>query len=147
MEALAAIYTDGELSDALVYGKEGESYKLADDHVEFLGDYEISGNARLLGFGNPFLTMPSYKEPTNKKEVLWDFIEEAPVSELMDKTFDLNGMDDKISQINVTFLEEYQSLLYGIADDMQGEIERLKRETEALGLPEVIESMNEQLET
>ena len=67
------------------------------------------------------------------------------MSELMKNNFDLEGIDEQISQINVAFLEGYQPLLYGLTEDVQGDLNRLMNDMEALGLSEVIEGLNEQL--
>ena len=146
MEVLAEIYSDDVLSNALVYGKEGISYEIKNGQAFFLGDYEFTGNIRLIGFGNPFLMLPSFKDSSKKRELLRTQMEQMPVSKLSGIYFDLKGFDESISQLNVCFLERYQELLLGMSDNVTRDLKRLKEEAEALGISQVVEGLAKQLE-
>ena len=144
--AVAAIYSDAELSNALVYGKEGESYQIENGLAVRPGEYGIVGGEQQMSFGNPFLTMPSDKDSPNKKEELWNLIEEAQPSELAGFTFDLEGMERSIEQLNVFFLERCQDILFGNSKDLETELEALSEEADEMGLKTVLEKLNQQLE-
>ena len=145
MEAVAAIYSDAELSNALVYGKEGESYQIEDGLAVRPGEYGIVGGEQQICFGNPFLTMPSDKDSPNKKEELWSLIEGAEPSRLAGTTFDLEGIEQNIDRLNVFFMEQCQDILFGSSKDLETELKTLSEEADALGLESVLEKWNQQL--
>ncbi len=146
MEAVAAIYSDADLSNALVYGKEGESYYIENGLAFPMGDYMLAEMKQQISFGNPFLTMPSYKDSSNKKEELWKLIEESELSGLLGVTFDLEGIDETVSRLNVLLLEQYSDLLLGKSADVEGDLKALTEEANALGLETVLAEWNRQLE-
>lgn len=146
MEAVAAIYSDADLSNALVYGKEGESYYIENGLAFPMGDYMLAEMKQQISFGNPFLTMPSYKDSSNKKEELWKLIEESELSGLLGVTFDLEGIDETVCRLNVLLLEQYSDLLLGKSADVEGDLKALTEEANALGLETVLAEWNRQLE-
>ena len=145
MEAVAAIYSDAELSNALVYGKEGESYQIEDGLAVRPGEYGIVGGEQQISFGNPFLTMPSDKDSPNKKEELWSLVEGAELSGFAGGAFDLEGIEQNIAQLNVFFMERCQDILWGSSEDLEAELKVLSEEADALGLETVLEKLNQQL--
>ncbi len=146
MEAVAAIYSDADLSNALVYGKEGESYYIENGLAFPMGDYMLAEMKQQISFGNPFLTMPSYKDSSNKKEELWKLIEESELSGLLGVTFDLEGIDETVCRLNVLLLEQYSDLLLGKSADVEGDLKALTEDANALGLETVLAELNRQLE-
>ena len=145
MEAVAAIYSDSELSNALVYGKEGESYQIENGLAVRPGEYGIVGGEQQISFGNPFLTMPSDKDSPNKKEELWSLVEGAELSGFAGSAFDLEGIEQNIAQLNVFFMERCQDILWGSSEDLEAELKVLSEEADALGLETVLEKLNQQL--
>lgn len=146
MEAVAAIYSDADLSNALVYGKEGESYYIENGLAFPMGDYMLAEMKQQISFGNPFLTMLSYKDSSNKKEELWKLIEESELSGLLGVTFDLEGIDETVCRLNVLLLEQYSDLLLGKSADVEGDLKALTEDANALGLETVLAELNRQLE-
>ncbi len=104
MKVAAAIYSDEELSNALVYGKEGKSFYIENGLVFPLGEYILTEVEQQFNFGNPFLNMSSYRDSLNKKEELRELMENVVPSEFLNVIFDLEGIDESICQLNVLFL-------------------------------------------
>lgn len=92
------------------------------------------------------MLMPSYKDSSNKKEELWKLIEESELSGLLGVTFDLEGIDETVSRLNVLLLEQYSDLLLGKSADVEGDLKALTEEANALGLETVLAEWNRQLE-
>ena len=145
MEVLAAIYSDKTLSDALVYGKEGVNYQIQNGRAIYL-DLGVP-EARNIQYqlGNSFLTMPGILDSLSKEEELWNTAEETR-SMLAGFSFELGEKLDKVSQIKTYFTEECGWGIYGEGEAWNVDLEEKRRKTEQLGINEIIEEMNSQLE-
>lgn len=146
MEAITAIYSDKDLSNALVYGKEGNSYQIEDGLAVVSEPYRLMETQRKINFENPFLTMPSYKESIDKNEKIWKLAEESESSGLLTFSFDLEGIDEAVCKLNTLLLEEYADLISGKSMDVETDLKALSEEADRLGLGFVLEKMNQQLE-
>ena len=145
MEVLAAIYSDKTLSDALVYGKEGVNYQIQNGRAIYLdlGVPEVRNIQYQLG--NSFLTMPGILDSLSKEEELWNTAEETR-SMLAGFSFELGEKLDKVSQIKTYFTEECGWGIYGEGEAWNVDLGEKRRKTEQLGINEIIEEMNSQLE-
>ena len=145
MEVLAAIYTNQELSDALVYGEENVSYEQKNGYAESTEDYGMTGFLQQITFGNSLLTTPSVRESKEKNREMSARLENGKTSELMGFSFDLESIGPQISEINVLVLEQYQDLLNGKSTNPEGDLEKLRRDADELGMQEVLKELNRQL--
>ena len=72
-------------------------------------------------------------------------LENGKTSELMGFSFDLESIGPQISEINVLVLEQYQDLLNGKSINPEGDLEKLRRDADELGMQEVLKELNRQL--
>lgn len=142
-DVLAEICSDRELSNALVYGTEGEDYELADGqavrHEGELGDYLKRY------FGNSLLTLPGQKDPPDKCQKVYGIVEQLPLPKLTSWSFDISGVETELDQLNEYYYSEYMDFFSGGSADWDRELEELRRTTKELGIDRVIEEMDAQL--
>ena len=143
LEMLGMIYSDPSLTNALVYGSEGESYTIDDNgHVAAAEDTDFKYIKMYLG--NTFLLMPEDSETDEKAQDLWDILEDSS-SVIGIYGIDTGEYTDVLAKINRLILEEYSDVLYGDTDDIEGALADIREELDQLGVYEVIEYINEQL--
>ena len=110
-EVLAAIYSDSELSNAIVYGEEGVSYTNKDGFAIYTDDYAETGMFLQEAFGNPFLVYPGQNDIADKQQRLWEAMENAELSKLAGFHFDMEQIGETIQKLNTISMKN--QLLYG----------------------------------
>jgi hypothetical protein len=146
INALAEIYSDADLSDALIYGKEGEDYIVQDGLITRMEDQEILGLLAKETLGNSFITSPENTDSKSKRDELWETVENLKPSKQIGFRYDLSEIHEKISELNQLFEEKYHECFYGNSKDWNIDLARLRDEAGSLGIDEVVSEMNNQLE-
>ncbi|MCD2493724.1 ABC transporter substrate-binding protein [Lacrimispora sp. NSJ-141] len=98
-----------------------------------------------LTFGNPFLTSPGEYEPDSKNEELWNTVETIRPSVLNGFFFDMIEIGETISSINTLVQDDYIWKLSGNSGDWKTESKKMSETIEKMGIQEVIDNMNQQL--
>ena len=142
-QVIAAIYSDRELTDALVYGKENEDYQIEDGKVVLLNDSGYFGIYRSKTFGNPYIKTPGEMDSVSMGKELWEGAEQAKLSKQIGIHWDDSELNRVISTINTEFMADGTFLLSGTGIDYEEELKELEKEMEALGLSMVTERMNQ----
>ena len=143
-EVLAAVYSDEDLSNALVYGKENIDYQVKDGKaVRLDGDWATELNMKA-NFGNPFLTLPGTLDSESKKEELWSLMESVPVAVRVKNPFDIEEIGQEICQINVLVLDEYGEYFSG-KKEIEEMAENIRKKMDEAKAREVLLEMNRQL--
>ncbi len=142
---LAAIYSDRELADALIYGKEGKDYTMQNGIAIRQSEHSMLG--LLIGsvLGNPFITSPADMDSQSKCEELWETVEDLRPSVQLGVRFDMEIIGNQVSHINTLYFEQYNESFYGGSADWETDLKKLREETKALGIEEVVSEINRQL--
>ncbi len=146
LEVLAAIYSDEELSNALVYGKEGVDYQVKDGRAIGRGGDWGSEYSMTSDLGNPFLTMPGIMDSVSKKKELWQLAETVPLAVRGKISFDISRIDQEICQLDFLYFEKYRDYFMGIKD-IETVLEDIRRDAEAAGIEKVLSELNDQLKS
>ena len=144
-EALAAIYSDGELSDALVYGEENVTYQVEDGKVTMLDDDAMSLRARRYYLGNSLLTMPSDTDSANKQEEFRSAVEDLELSKQVHRFSYSSDIHQKMDRINMWIMENSITILQGESENLEAALAEMRAQADDLGLQSVIDSMNGQV--
>ena len=143
VEVLAAIYSDSELSNAIVYGEEGVSYTKKDGFAIYTDDYAETGMFLQEAFGNPFLVYPGQNDIADKQQRLWEAMENAELSKLAGFHFNMEQIGETIQKLNTISMKN--QLLYGKTKDLQTDLEKAREEADKAGIESIVEEMNRQL--
>ncbi len=146
-EVLAAIYSDEDLSNALVYGKKDVDYFVEDGTVICHGEDNIVELFRSTRFGNRFLTLPGCLDSIHKKEELWETVEQNKCSISAGFYWDISEVDSDVIALKSLALEKYTDVLNGTYKDGKKGIEILCKEVEKYNIENVIVNLNRQLES
>ncbi len=144
-EVLACIYSDAELSNALVYGEENVSYTQNEGTAQYIIEYDMSGAYMQEHFGNPLLTYPGVTDDIKKGEAFRQAIENAKLSDLAGFHFNVDKIAEKSEALNALLAEK--SLLDGKTENLEEDLKKLKEETETLEIDRLVDEMNRQLES
>ncbi|MCI8466319.1 MAG: hypothetical protein HFI63_10805 [Lachnospiraceae bacterium] len=143
-EVLAAIYSDEELSNALVYGKEGVSYRMEEGKAVRLDEYQGAEFHMRQYLGNPFLTIPGVWDSVSKKEELSERFQTIEIAVRVKVPFDLEGIDAEIAQLNTLFLDTYSEFFIE-KKDMEKALEIIRKGADEIGIEKVLSELNRQL--
>ena len=136
MEVLGMIYSDEDLTRAIIYGKEGESYTVEDGEIVPADGYDP--RVRKIYLGNSFLL------ESDETSYIMDLIGDS-ITYIGAYGLETGEYADDISDINIKIVEDYHKILYGISDDIESDLDKLQAELETMGIREILEYLNEQL--
>ena len=135
-ELLKAIYTDPDLSNALVYGKEGRDYEIRNGKV-----YSFNGSTRE-AMGNPWIVIPSTRDGDCREDEI-NLMFQNDNSILCGFSFDPEGIWDDWKKVVDTYFE-YRDVYYGEGD--ANRFADLQKELSSAYAYRVIQECNRQLE-
>lgn len=141
-KALAALYSNAELSNALAYGKEGVNYRIENGKVVIV-DNSQEDEIRREYFGNSLLTLPSEKDSSEKQKELWNTVEELHVSAQEQLIYD-EELNQKMGELTTWYLDEYSFAVSGESQDIETDLEKLRMGARERGIEEVVEEFNRQ---
>ncbi|QNM06631.1 ABC transporter substrate-binding protein [Qiania dongpingensis] len=98
-------------------------------------------------FGNPFLTSPGEGESESINKELWDTVETIHPSELNGFFFDMTEIGMTVSEVNTLIQDDYMWKFSGNSEDWKAELKKIEETLERMGIQEVVDNMNQQLNT
>lgn len=145
MKLLNLIYTDKEIFNELLYGLEGEHYKMTGDNsVEILDAEKYDYSAYAWKFGNQF---NAYYMP-GQADGLWEETDkmnkEAEVSPLRGFVFDPSSVQSEIAQVG-SVIKEYANGQYTAAD-IDAYITERNEKLEQAGLQKIVDECQKQID-
>ena len=141
-KALAALYSNAELSNALAYGKEDVNYRIENGKAVIV-DNSREDEIRREYFGNSLLTLPSEKDSSEKQKELWNTVEELHVSAQEQLIYD-EELNQKMGELTTWYLDEYSFAVSGESQDIETDLERLRMGARERGIDEIVEEFNRQ---
>ena len=98
-------------------------------------------------FGNPFLTSPGEGESESINKELWDTVETIHPAELNGFFFDMTEIGMTVSEVNTLIQDDYMWKFSGNSEDWKAELKKIEETLERMGIQEVVDNMNQQLNT
>jgi len=139
---LSTIYSDADLSNLLVYGVEGEDYRVENGKAVRM-EKNVKISVRESEFGNSFLTLPDLFDSAEKKTELWGTVEHLEFPAQHGISIYDEALLRKIIAINIMVQEEgYASALGGNSENWESDLEDIREQAARLGINEVVDEMN-----
>ena len=148
-QVLAAAFSDEELVNYLVYGREGIEYHLENGKAVVDRGITESGGVTTKSMSNHILCLPSERETEQKREILMAYYDTLPKSIFLDRWIDTAPVQEETAKLQKAYgYEEWQD---GLTDDLERDIQEVRERissTETEAIRKLLESqLNEQEET
>ena len=148
-QVLAAAFSDEELVNYLVYGREGIEYHLENGKAVVDREITESGGVTTKSMSNHILCLPSERETEQKREILMAYYDTLPKSIFLDRWIDTAPVQEETAKLQKAYgYEEWQD---GLTDDLERDIQEVRERissTETEAIRKLLESqLNEQEET
>lgn len=146
-QVLAAVYSDKDLANMLVYGKEGINYKWKEEQIEIESFVTEEGQINTRYMTNHMLLYPTTSDDKERNQVLNEYYIGLPQSIQCGKWIDYEGQEEMIKKCEDLYGDR-MLLFCGITDNLEEEINEVTGLFEQAGgyeLSRIIEEqMNEQ---
>lgn len=147
---LHLLYTDPYLINLFNFGEEGVDYVFAEDdeygRIEILeSGYNFNSGWT---FGNQFLNLLTIFEEPDKWEKMEAFNEEArPLDSLgFFAELDESGLRAQVSALDAVLNDKYTDLKEGRSKDVAGDLEKMRKDIEAIGYEDLGEALQAQFD-
>lgn len=135
---LCALYTDADLTNALMWGEEGIDYEL---NGNYAGEREnATSYISSIYAGNQFLGHVEIGQDPNRKEVYYQELDNMAVSQISGFRFQSATVYEKLDAC----LEISQGMMYENVSQVEQDYENLVQKYQDAGVQEVIEEWNRQ---
>lgn len=141
---LAEVYSRGELSDLLVYGREGKEYNWKNGKIVPREGNAYNVLVNKLSIGNSFLLSPDQEESLNRKQEVEMLMEDIPLSKETGFWLDSVCVADQVMAVNQVYLNHIL-FFQGQSENWEQELEQIRDEAEEAGIQEILTAWNQQL--
>lgn len=142
---LAEVYSRGELSDLLVYGREGKEYHWKNGKIVPSEGSAYNVLVNKLSIGNSFLLSPDQEESLNRKQEVEMLMEDIPLSKQTGFWLDSVCIADQVMAVNQVYLN-HMLFFQGQSENWEQELEQIRGEAEEAGIQEILTAWNQQLD-
>lgn len=152
VELLNLLNTDNYVANTIRFGIEGEYYNVTEDNrLDFTGTLNEDPSARTYyrWYGWQFGNIFAMSLPLQENDALFEKLEEANEKALPADHIgfvpDTSNIVNELATISAVTTKYETNLIYGMIEDVEGNLASMNAELEAAGLPKVLEEIQKQV--